>query len=153
MLRVETGTGRVLLLIIPLLVPAACAPSAPAPSGPRTPAGKPGAPHGGVALTEPGHTYRAELVIDGDNEKATVYLLDRDGQKPVATGAENLTLLIQEGAGAVITFKAQPQSGDPRWKSSRFAGSSVRFGRDVNLKKVEVNVEINGKPYTFTLEE
>jgi hypothetical protein len=104
-------------------------------------------------LTEPGHKYRAELLIDSDKEKATVFLLDADGQKPVVTGAENLLLVVQEGAGAVITLKAQPQSGDPRWKSSRFAGTNARFGREINLKKVEVNTEVNGKPLTFTLEE
>jgi hypothetical protein len=104
-------------------------------------------------LTEPGHKYRVELFLDSDREQATVYLLDAEGQKPVATAGENFTLLVQEGAGAVITMNAQPQGGDPRGKSSRFVGTSARFGREVNLKKVEVNAEINGKPYTFRLEE
>jgi hypothetical protein len=151
--RIKNGNGRVFLLMVVLLLPVGCTPSPPAPTATPKPAGKPGAPHGGVALTEPGHKYRAELLIDRDKEKAIVYLLDADGQKPVVTTAENLLLVVQEGAGAVITLKAQPQSGDPRWKSSRFAGTSARFGREINLKKVEVNTEINGKPVTFSLED
>jgi hypothetical protein len=148
--RARTWKG---CLLVTLLLSAGCTTPLPPPSGPARPAGKPGAPHGGIALMEPGHKYRAELVLDSDQEKATVYLLDADGQKPVATAGENMALLIQEGAGAVITLKAQPQGGDPRYKSSRFVGNNARFGREVNLKKIQVSAEINGKPVTFTLEE
>jgi hypothetical protein len=151
MLRVMPWNGS--LLVAALLLAVGCTASPPAPSGPARPAGKPGAPHGGTAFTEPGHKYRAELFIDSDKETATVYLLDADGQKPLTITAGSLTLLVQEGAGAVITLKAQPQSGEPRWKSSRFVGTSARFGRDLSLNKIEINAEINGKSFTFTLEE
>lgn len=104
------------------------------------------APHGGTLFVAPGHKFHAELVVDKAGKKATVYLLDGKAKKIVPTKAETITLVLKDG-DVKVPLKAEKVGDDPA-----FVGTHDKLAADLDMKKVEIEAEVDGKPYVFELD-
>jgi len=109
------------------------------------------APHDGILFAEPNHTYHAELVLNKKESEVTVYLLDKRVKNPVVIEAKTITLTVKNGKAEPIDLKATPQDTDKEG-ASRFVGKHEKFAADLDYDKVEITVEIKGKPYVLTKE-
>jgi hypothetical protein len=140
-----------------LVLACGCPPGNPGPTNRpgATPAvgGEEPPPHGGTLFAEPGHKHHAELKIDKDAKTATVYLFDAKVKNGSPTSAPAITLTIKNGGAVQVPLKAERQDGDPAGKSSRFVGTHDKLAGDLDMDKVEISAEVDGKPYVFTLDK
>jgi hypothetical protein len=89
-----------------------------------------GTPHDGDLFAPEGddHPLHAELVMSDKDSKGTIYLYDADVKKP------------------------SRQDKDPQGKSSRFV-TEDDLPRDLDLEKVEIKLDYEGKPWTLVLDD
>jgi hypothetical protein len=111
------------------------------------------APHKGKLFADDGDRHHAELLVDKGGKKATVYLLDHRVKEPVCVGERSINLNVAEAPPVQIELKADAQTSDPAGTASRFSGTHDRFGTDLELDKVEIEVKINGKSHVFKLDK
>jgi hypothetical protein len=111
------------------------------------------APHKGKLFADEGDRHHAELLLDKAGKKATVYLLDSKVKEPVCVAEKSINLNVAETPPVQIELKADAQTSDPAGTASRFSGTHDRFGTDLDLDKVEIEVKINGKSHVFKLDK
>jgi hypothetical protein len=142
-------TGAVLVLAC------GCPPSSSGPNkpGPTQAKHEEEGKYGGTLFAEPGHKHHAELKIDKATKTATVYLLDAKAKNDAPTAAPTITLAVKNGSAVQITLKAEKQDGDPAGKASRFVGTHAKLGGDLDMEKVEISAEMDGKAYVYTLDK
>lgn len=106
-------------------------------------------PHGGPLAELGAEEYHAELVQEADEKKATVYILDKAGEKAVAIDEKTeVTLAFQKDDKPVtVKLEAEKQDGDPEGQVTAFSKVDDNFSDDLDPDEVEVRLEIKGKPY------
>lgn len=132
------------------------APSKPAPTkvGSTTPPSAEGhdhphdGPHGEPLIELGNEQYHAELVHDEKGGTVTVYLLDGSGKKAAAIDAKEVTInLKHDGKGEQFKLAAQPETGDPEGKSSRFTSNDKELLEDLDKEgnDAQLVVEVGGE--------
>ena len=111
------------------------------------------APHGGTLFAPADEKCHVELVIDKAKSTATMYLLDDKADEAVATSAKAFQLTVKGVTQAPIAFPADPQTKDKKDTASRFSVKNDLFAKDIDLEKVEISGDVNGKPYVFNLDK
>ena len=112
-------------------------------------------PHGGYLIELGSEEYHAELLHDDKTGTVTVYLLDGPAKEPVAIAESEITLrFLQDGEFVKYAFKAASASGADG-SSSQFEivdADLCRALRDEDHLQGRLQVTIDGKPYTGTIE-
>jgi hypothetical protein len=110
-------------------------------------------PHGG-ALAEWGEEeFHPEFKVDHAKKEATVYINDDKAAKPAPIAVEVVELILTHVKPPItIVLKADPESTDPKGKSSRFRGTHDELAKEIEFKG-EINAKIGTKPYTGTFVE
>jgi hypothetical protein len=108
-------------------------------------------PHGGVVFDLGGGTYHAEFTVDHPRQEATVHILGSDAKTATAVKADKLLLSIRKPQFQV-ELKAVPLDGEPKGKSSRFAGRHQRLGKEQEFAGT-VSGEIDGTPFAGDFKE
>ncbi len=107
-------------------------------------------PHGGHLVEIGNEDYHAEVDHDEHGNSLTIYILDRAAKNPVAIDSQELTINLSAG-GKAEQFKvaAQPDSGDPTGRSSRFVSSDPELGKNLDTEgnAAQLVVEIAGTQY------
>ena len=146
MLRTTGLLASLLFVAFVVSVPSGC--NKPKPEGKPAPKAK--AKEDGWIFGIPEETHHVRLSVDTKTKKALATVLDDKETEEVPIPAESITLNLQEGKGVQITLTAQGEKGK---KTAHFSATHDRFGDKVDPKKIEIVAEIEGKSYTFKLEE
>lgn len=77
-------------------------------------------PHGGGLIELGEEQYHAEMVIDKESGKVTIYILDGHVEEAVPIDAKEVSISEQSKS---YTLQAMPAEGDPEGKSSVFVGN------------------------------
>ena len=108
-------------------------------------------PHGGHIVELGGEEYHAEITLDPQSRKLTVYLLGKDVKTPLPVDAASLAVrLVIGGEKQEIVLSPTPQAGDGEGLSSVFAmaeGAVPESIHDAEDLQGEVVVSIGGKQY------
>jgi hypothetical protein len=96
-----------------------------------------------------GDEFHLRLKIDATTKQASAALFDETTTEPVPIKADKITVAIKNGEVQQIDLAAK---GATKGRTATFEGKHDRFGEKVDPKKVEVNAQIEGKPYLFTLD-
>jgi YHS domain-containing protein len=125
------------------------APPSPAPAGPTAAKSGPDAKdgehghkptaHGGIVVPIGRDNYHGEAVFEKDGV-VRFYTLGQDEAKVIEVEADPLTAYAKPEGGTEATsfvFKAEPQPGDSKGKTSQFVG---KLPRDLWGQKVEVTI-------------
>src|SRR5262245_45027494 len=107
-------------------------------------------PHGGTLFATPDHKYHLELVA-GKGKPAVLYVLDNKVKNAVPTAAETFTLTAPGEKPLKVEFKAK--RGEGATKASEFTAKEGEIPEKMDLEKVEISGEIDGKPYHFKLDK
>ncbi len=105
--------------------------------------------HGGIIVPIGRDNYHGEAVFERDGV-VRFYTLGQDEAKVIEVEADPLTAYAKPDGGAEATsfvFKAEPQPGDAKGKTSQFVG---KLPRDLWGQKVEVtipNIRIGGERF------
>lgn len=105
--------------------------------------------HGGIVVPIGRDNYHGEAVFEKDGV-VRFYTLGQDEAKVIEVEADPLTAYAKAEGGTEATsfvFKAEPQPGDAKGKTSQFVG---KLPRDLWGKKVEVtipNIRIGGERF------
>ena len=109
------------------------------------------APHGGQLIELGDHEYHAEVVMDHDEHKFTVYILDAHAEAAQAIDAKEITLNMTLGdKPEQFKLAAARQKTDPEGKSSRFElvdDELVHEFLEEEDAKGRLNVPIGDKSY------
>lgn len=112
-------------------------------------------PHQGHLIELGKEDFHLELVDDDASKTVTIYVLDSTATKMVPIDSKSLTVnLVLEGKPTQFLLPAVPDKDDPEGKSSRFqlVDDALIKGIDTQGTKGRVNVIINEKPYSGTIE-
>ena len=107
-------------------------------------------PHHGALIELGNGEYHAELVQDDAASIVTAYVLDSSAKLAVPISAtEILVNLSRDGHAEQFALAANPQSGDPSGKSSRFASTDAEHAENLGDAAVtaQLVVKIGGKQY------
>ncbi len=107
-------------------------------------------PHQGKLVELGNGEYHAELVHDDAASIVTAYVLDASAKLAVPVSAtEILVNLSHDGHAEQFALAANPQSGDPSGKSSRFASTDAEHAKvlDNDAVTAQLVVKIGGKQY------
>ena len=105
-------------------------------------------PHHGSLVELGNEEFHAELVHD--DSSVTIYILDAAAKKAVPIDAADLTInVMHEGKPEQFKLLANPDTGDPSGKSSRFtlADEELAGHIDDEAAAPKLSVTINGTPY------
>ena len=112
-------------------------------------------PHKGHLIELGKEEYHAELTHDEATSEVAIYLLDGAAKEAVPVAETELTVnVVAGGKPSQYTLQATPQPTDPQGQSSRFATTDKNLHESLEMEgmKGELNITINGKPYTGQLE-
>lgn len=112
-------------------------------------------PHQGQLIELGAEEYHAELVHDEKAGTVTVYFLDASAKQNVPIDVPEITInLKHNGKGEQFKLAAQPDTGDPPGKSSRFVSREAELAKDLDTEGVEAHLStsINGKPFSSAIE-
>ncbi len=113
------------------------------------------APHGGQLIELGDDEYHAEVVMDHDAHKVTVYILDAHAEAAQPIDAKEITLNVTMGdRPEQFKLAAARQESDPEGKSSRFElvhEELVHEFLDEEDVEGRLNVPIGDKSYTGTV--
>lgn len=107
-------------------------------------------PHHGTLIELGDEEYHAELVHDEKAKTVTVYILDSAAKKAVPIEAAEIVInLKHDGKPEQFPLKADPDSGDPQGKSSRFVSKDAELAEDLDHKGAnpQLAVQVAGKSY------
>jgi hypothetical protein len=105
-------------------------------------------PHHGALIELGNEEYHVELVHD--DKSVTVYVLDATAKVAVAIDAAEVTInLLHDGKPEQFKLPANPESGDPSGKSSRFmlADAELASHIDDEATQPKLMLTISGTPY------
>jgi len=105
----------------------------------------------GWLFAEPGDKYHVKLKVDMAGKKASAWVLDESATEPTKIEADDISVNIKSKPPVQIKLKAQRAKDEK--KTSEFAGEHPRFGDKLNPKEIEIAGTIEGKAYTFKLDE
>lgn len=112
-------------------------------------------PHGGDLIELGNEEYHAELVHDDASEQVTVYILDGRAKATVPIEQTALMLnLIVDGKPAQFKLQADPVSGDPAGRASRFSANDPQLCESLCAEGVKgrLNVQIDYRSYVGSIE-
>jgi len=113
-------------------------------------------PHGGHLIELGNEEYHAELLHDENTRTVTIHLLDGAGKQPVAIPQTEITLqLFQGGQFVKYALKSVQGPGGSAGAASRFEIVDAALCNtlcDEDETRGRLQVSINGKPYTGTIE-
>jgi hypothetical protein len=92
--------------------------------------------------------FHAELVHD--ETSVTIYILDSAAKTAVPVDAQEVAInLVHDGKPEQFKLAAQPDSGDPAGKSSRFVAENKELVEELEHDhgSLKLTVSINGKSY------
>lgn len=104
-------------------------------------------PHGGAIVEWGEDEYHLEFLVDHDKKQTTVYVLDDKAAKASPIAVETLTLILTHGKTPIeIALKADPDTADPKGKSSRFTAVHDELAKKIEFKGT-IRGTVAGKPY------
>ena len=112
-------------------------------------------PHQGQLVELGNEEYHAEVVHNEATHTVSIYLLDKSAKTSVSIADAELTInLIADGKPAQFKLPAARLAEDPDGKSSCFVLVDERLceAMDAPDSKPRLNVTIEGKPYSGTLD-
>lgn len=86
------------------------------------------APHGGTLVALGEHFAHAEMVLDADTGRVTLYILDGEAEKPVRLEQPQVDLLVIRGDAeheVTLAAAADPLTGEKPGDSARFEGTCL----------------------------
>jgi hypothetical protein len=105
-------------------------------------------PHHGSLIELGNEEFHAELVHD--ETSVTIYILDSAAKIAVPVDAQEVAInLVHDGKPEQFKLAAQPDSGDPAGKSSRFVAENKELVEELEHDhgNSKLTVLINGKSY------
>lgn len=108
-------------------------------------------PHHGTLIELGNEEYHAELVHDEKAKTVTIYVLDSEAKKAVPIDAKEIVInLKHDGNPEQFPLTADPDTGDPEGKSSRFVSKDAELGEDLDHKGADpqLSIKIAGKSFT-----
>lgn len=107
--------------------------------------------HGGHLIELGKHEYHAEICLEPETRKISIYISGHDPEEAMAIAAESILLELEEADEVTeLTLKAVSQDGDEEGKASLFevAGAEVpeQFD-DLEELSGHFHVDIAGKEY------
>lgn len=139
--------GYSLTLFVFLISIVGCPDAGPAVSTPSSTPTK--GPHRGPLASLDGQLY-AEFVTAVDRNQASIYLLEKDGQKyhPIPDTTVVTMSIKTSSETHEIVMKPGQEEGDPQDMASGFVGWHETITKDLQPKQVKVRLKINGKEVT-----
>ncbi|HLA85162.1 MAG TPA: hypothetical protein VJL29_10235 [Thermoguttaceae bacterium] len=112
-------------------------------------------PHGGQLIKLGDEPYQAELVHDAADHKVTVYLLDAEAKRPVASDKTEITLRLFDNGQFVAYTLAAVVGNAGEAGSTQFATTDAKLGEAMHASpnlRGRLDVSIKGKPLTGVVE-
>jgi hypothetical protein len=112
-------------------------------------------PHDGHLVDLGDDEFHAEVTHDDASGRVTIYLLDAEAKKPVATAAPHLLVqLTLAGDPKEFQLLASPQEGDPQGRSSRFelVDKQLCESWDATEAAARLSVTIEDIPFSGKIE-
>jgi hypothetical protein len=112
-------------------------------------------PHKGHLIELGKEEYHAELTHDEATGEVTIYVLDGVAKEAVPVAETELAVnLVSNGKPMQFVLPASPQASDPQGQSSKFSvtDKSLLEALEAEGAKGQLNITINGKPYSGTIE-
>jgi hypothetical protein len=105
-------------------------------------------PHDGELIELGNEEYHAELVVDDANGLVTIYILDKEGKKPVPIDEKTISIKFAPNQ-AEFALTAKPQEGDSGEKASRFESGDKALGIALDNPDAEreLHVKVGNHPY------